>query len=142
MAVGCGVGDGVLVARGVGDGVSVARGVGDGVSDGDDAFPLDPNRPGQSDDPNFERGDANTDGLVNIADPVLVLSFLFSGGGDLRCADSADADDSGQVNVTDGIFLLNFLFAGEADPPAPFGSCGVDRTPDRLICRSYPPCEE
>ncbi len=101
----------------------------------------------------FLRGDANVDGAVNIADPITVLSYLFSGY-DASCLDALDADDSGTIesigkngdkaiNVSDAIYLLQYLFNSGEPPAPPFNgtSCGEDPTPDLIGCTSYPPCE-
>jgi hypothetical protein len=88
----------------------------------------------------FVRGDANADGLVNIADPSFLLNFLFLGGPDPTCADTLDANDDGNGNIADASFTLNFLFLGGPETPAPYPDCGVDPTPDNLDCASYPRC--
>ena len=95
---------------------------------------------GDAPDPGFTRGDANADGAFNISDPVFVLNFLFAGGEEPTCLDTADVDDDGAVNITDGIGGLNNLFGGGAPPRAPFPDCGVDPTPDDLACRPFAPC--
>ena len=45
-----------------------------------------------------------------------------------------------QVDLSDGIYLLEFLFLGGKPPPKPYGSCGLDPTPDDLTCDSFPRC--
>jgi hypothetical protein len=95
----------------------------------------------------FHRGDVNADALVNITDGIAIFNFLFLGGADPVCRESADANNDAAINITDGIFILNFLFLGGDDPPAPGpagGACGPD--PDApgsdgdLGCAEYPPC--
>lgn len=88
----------------------------------------------------FVRGDANSDGRVNITDGVFVLNFLFAGGSDPLCEDAVDADDSGDIVITDGIFILNFLFSGGPPPAAPYPECGSDPTFDCSTCAVFPPC--
>ena len=96
----------------------------------------------------FMRGDVNADRLVDIADAVCVLGYLFGGAGEPckisvpRCLESADASDDGRVDLADAIVILAYLFQGIARLPAPFGACGLDPTPDDLGCLSYPPCGE
>jgi len=87
----------------------------------------------------FERGDANTDGMVNIADGVTALEYLFVGGVGY-CLDAMDTNDDGDVDISDPISLINYLFASGPVPPAPFGACGEDPTPDNLGCSSHAPC--
>jgi hypothetical protein len=91
----------------------------------------------------FQRGDANLDARVNIADAVTILGVLFLGDEDPGCADARDTDDDGALVISDGIFVLNYLFLGGPPPSAPFEACGVDPTDDDLDCEVSPPtCAE
>jgi hypothetical protein len=83
----------------------------------------------------LRRGDSNSDGLVDIGDPVTTLNALFAGERGLGCEDAADADDSGAIDISDAVYTLNHLFLG-GPPPAPPGpdACGRDPTPDNLFC--------
>lgn len=89
----------------------------------------------------FRRGDANDDGRVNIADPVMVFDRLFVSGGELACADAADANDDGKVDLTDGILTLEVLF-GNGPPLAAPGpaSCGEDPSAEAQGCYAYLTC--
>jgi len=87
----------------------------------------------------FQRGDANSDGGVNIADAIFTLGFLFAGGEEPLCRDAADANDDGGVNIADAIAILGHLFGGAGDLPAPFKTCGPDPTDDTLPECRYPP---
>lgn len=89
--------------------------------------------------PDFIRGDVNVDGVVNIADPVAQLSWIFLGA-PLPCQDSLDANDDGTVNLADPITLLFFLFNQGPPIAGPFQMCGPDPTPDAVDCASYPIC--
>ncbi len=86
--------------------------------------------------PEFRRGDANSDEQIDISDAIFVLLHLFVVPQDLRCFDAADSNDSGNVDLSDPIALLNHLFRGEASPPppAPYPGRGVDPTADDLTC--------
>ena len=90
----------------------------------------------------FVRGDADDSGALNITDGIFILNFLFLGGPNPPCSDSADADDSGAINITDGIFVLNFLFLGGPPPGAPHPNCGLDpdRDDDTVTCDSFRSC--
>ena len=90
----------------------------------------------------FIRGDANSDGDVNITDGVFVLNFLFVGRTIPPCREASDANADGVVNITDGVYLLNFLFAGGPEPPTPFGECGTDPTqsPAEVDCAFFAAC--
>lgn len=88
----------------------------------------------------FVRGDVNADGVINIADALSGLNFLFAGGSPLDCLDAADINDDGTLNISDPPYLLTFQFAGGSRPPDPFGACGLDPTDDDLDCLLFEPC--
>jgi hypothetical protein len=97
----------------------------------------------------FVRGDANSDGTINLTDGVRILNFLFTGGTVPECMDAADSDDSGgtQLSITDAIRILGWLFSGGTAPPPPTPStgayptsdCGPDPTPDSFDCAVISP---
>jgi len=104
----------------------------DAGTDGTDmgAFPAERPLPAP-----FVRGETNSDGVIDIADPVLVLLFLHLGAG-AACPDALDADDSGVVDLTDAIYLLRFLFLAGPEPATPFPDAGTDPTGgDPYQCR-------
>ncbi|MGE4619708.1 MAG: hypothetical protein AAEJ04_07870 [Planctomycetota bacterium] len=77
----------------------------------------------------FVRGDCNSDGgLVNIADGISVLQYLFQGGTAPGCLDSCDLDDNGEISVGDAVWIFSYQFAGGAAPLAPFPNLGIDPT--------------
>jgi hypothetical protein len=86
----------------------------------------------------FRRGDANDDGAVDIADPIALLGYLFSGGA-LTCREAADANDDGAVDIGDGVALLGFIFAGGDAPPLPYPNCGFDAGQE-LGCSFHSSC--
>lgn len=94
-------------------------------------------------DPEFRRGDCNSDGSRNLVDAVFLLSWLFPQGGPpptLACVDSCDASDDGGLNLVDVIALLNALFG---QPPIPLAGpdlCGPDPTLDAATCDAYTAC--
>ena len=83
-------------------------------------------------DVEFLRGDANTDGELNITDPVATLGVLFLAWKPLSCDDAADVDDDGELNITDAIAALSYLFLAAELPSPSFGTCGPDATKDGL----------
>ena len=85
----------------------------------------------------FRRGDTNGDGLLNIADPVATLAYLFAGGTEPGCLASADIDASGAVQVNDPILHLDHIFSGGPPPVAPYPDCGVSAGEP---CDSSPGC--
>jgi hypothetical protein len=62
------------------------------------------------------RGDANADRLINIADVVYVVNYLFTSGLDPCPMEAGDATCDGSVNIADAVYLVNYLFIG-GDPP-------------------------
>jgi hypothetical protein len=60
-------------------------------------------------------GDANGDGVINSADVVYLINYLFVGGPEPNPLESGDVNCDGQVNVVDVVFLTNYLFM--AGPP-------------------------
>ena len=100
-------------------------------------------------EPAFVRGDANSDGTINLTDGVVPLLFLFSGGAAPACLDSADTNDTGTVEITDAIIIFSWLFTGGAPPADPSpqspgysaAECGTDATADGIGCeRPSPVC--
>ena len=81
----------------------------------------------------FVRGDANCDGVPDIADAIAVLGYLFSSAS-VRCEDALDANDDGKPDIADAIFVLGYLFSGGANPPSPFPTPGTDPTADDTGC--------
>ncbi len=90
----------------------------------------------------FLRGDANSDLLFNIADPIRSLDALFgTPPNPLDCPDAGDANDDGALNIADAIYMLGAIFSGGDQPPAPgVVTCGPDPTADALDCASPPTC--
>jgi hypothetical protein len=60
--------------------------------------------------------DCNGDAVVDISDPVCLLTFLFLGGPAPTCPMDANGDLA--TDITDAIYLLSFLFLG-GPPPVP-----------------------
>jgi hypothetical protein len=76
---------------------------------------------------------------IDIADPSLILSYLFLGGSaEPGCLDAADADDDGRVELNDAIYLLQHLFLGGDPPLPPFPDPGPDSRADSLDCLEVP----
>jgi hypothetical protein len=95
----------------------------------------------------FHRGDPDGSGLVDLGDPVFLLDYLFLGGAEPSCLESADVNNDGELGITDAVHLLGFLFGGWEPPPdpgPPGKPCG--REPDfwdsqfGLGCKGYPRC--
>ena len=95
----------------------------------------------------FIRGDCNTDGWVDIADPAATMSYLFLGVFDPACLDACDSNDDGTVDLADVASTLKFLFklGPILPPPGPYPPGGYDPTPDAygldLGCEAGDPCK-
>ena len=76
----------------------------------------------------FLRSDCNNDAIVNIADGVFGLNFLFQGGPDPTCDDACDSNDDGAIDSSDMIFIFNYRFLEGAAPLAPFPVADLDPT--------------
>lgn len=74
----------------------------------------------------FLRGDANSDGSINLSDAIGVLAYLFRAGSPPACFDAADADDSGSITISDAILVLRWLFLGDPLFPDPNDGCAED----------------
>ncbi len=62
------------------------------------------------------RGDANGDGVIDIADPLLILNYLFGPGPPPDPWERGDANCDGYLEFNDAIYLLNYLFRGGPPP--------------------------
>jgi hypothetical protein len=65
------------------------------------------------------RGDANGDGVINVADAIYLLNYLFKGDPPPNPLEAGDADCDGVVNLEDVIYLLNYLFKNGPPPCEP-----------------------
>lgn len=82
----------------------------------------------------FVRGDFNRDRVVDISDPIEILSGIFLGSGPARCLVAGDANDDEQVDISDPIYLLKHLFQDGPPLPPPGIYPGEDPTPGPLGC--------
>lgn len=65
----------------------------------------------------FKPGDANSDGLVTVADVVFLVNYLFKGGPPPDPRWRGDANGDCNVNIADTVYLVAFLFK---QGPKPF----------------------
>lgn len=90
--------------------------------------------------PEFVRGDADGDSVVDMGDVLRLLGQLkIPGTPPLDCPAAGDADNSGAVNgLVDALSLLNTLFlAGGNAIAQPYPDCGLDPENDFLDCFVY-----
>lgn len=88
----------------------------------------------------FRRGDANSDGLINLSDVIFILVHVFLGTKTPICLDAIDVDDNenplGQMDAAlDAVALFGYLFAGGPPPSIPFPHCDFDFEPG-LSCEN------
>lgn len=89
----------------------------------------------------FQRGDCNADGQIDISDAVFILGTLFLGDGNPGCDDACDSNDDGILDLSDAVFTLSWKFLGGPAPPEPKGGCGADPTGDELRCDLSATCQ-
>jgi subtilisin family serine protease len=78
----------------------------------------------------FNRGDVNDDGVIDISDPVRILGTLFpappGGAGEppiddsFLCQDAGDVNDDGIFDIADAIYMLTYIFQQGPEPLQPF----------------------
>ena len=87
----------------------------------------------------FRRGDANDDGIVNIADIIRNLDQQFNGA-PVTCLWASDANDDGLHTIADPIYTASYVFLAGAPPAAPFPDCGFDAVQSPTDCVTYNSC--
>lgn len=65
-------------------------------------------------------GDINNDGIVNLIDVTVAVSYLFRGETPPVTPRFADVNNDGRVNILDATYLIRYLVK---DGPAPLGGC-------------------
>ncbi|MFQ6032803.1 MAG: dockerin type I repeat-containing protein, partial [Candidatus Zixiibacteriota bacterium] len=64
----------------------------------------------------FIRGDANGDGVINSADIIYLVNYLFAGGPVPVPFEAGDANCDEVTDSADVVYLINYLFAGGPPP--------------------------
>jgi hypothetical protein len=67
----------------------------------------------------FRCGDATKDGVVDIADAIFLLNYVFKGGDPPDPLELGDVNSNGVVDLEDIVYLLNYLFKGGPAPCEP-----------------------
>lgn len=65
----------------------------------------------ENDHKQFVRGDANTSGVVDLADPIHILDYLFNQVDLQGLPDAADANDDGAIDLSDAVILLMYTMS-------------------------------
>lgn len=76
----------------------------------------------------FLCGDANDDQMVNIADAVFIVNYIFKHGPVPDPAEVGDVNYDSTVNVGDAVYLLNYVFKDGPGPNCPPAGMPVDFT--------------
>ena len=57
-------------------------------------------------------GDANYDEMVNVADAVWIINYVFAGGDPPYPLEAGDTNCDDTCNVADAVWIINYIFAG------------------------------
>lgn len=85
----------------------------------------------------FRRGDINDDGLFDLADPIALGAYLFTGGADSVCPRAGDVNLDGVRDLADMITMIQALFGGGSSEG--FGECQLDPS-SHLPCQPTGSC--
>lgn len=67
----------------------------------------------------FAAGDATNDGIVNVADVVHIINYLYRQNVPPDPPESGDASCDGIINVSDIVWLIGYLYKGAQEPCCP-----------------------
>ena len=87
----------------------------------------------------FVRGDCNSDGNLDLSDPIAILGYAFGPDPEPTCLAACDANADASVGLVDAIGLLATLFSGGFPPPPPFPECGEGNV-GGLNCGAFDAC--
>ncbi len=87
---------------------------GDGACDPDCFIGTDP------DCPTYTCGDVNGNGVINSADIIYLVNYVFKGGPAPEPIETGDVNNNGAINSADIIYLVNYIFKGGSSPV-----CGI-----------------
>ncbi len=96
--------------------------------------------PDRAGPPPYVVGDTNADSLVDIADGISILSWIFGSGSEPTCLETADVNGDQLTDLGDAVALFGFVFASGPPPVAPYPDCGYAPTTD-IDCDAYAPCQ-
>jgi hypothetical protein len=61
-------------------------------------------------------GDCNDDGIINVADALYIINYLFINGSVPVPIQAGDVNHNGPVDISDVVYLINYLFGGGPPP--------------------------
>ena len=70
------------------------------------------------------RGDANDDGVVDVADGVFLMNELFLDGPEGTCFAAKDVNSDEILDLSDAVDLFSVLFLSAPPPASPWPECG------------------
>ncbi|MCK4223805.1 MAG: glycosyl hydrolase [candidate division Zixibacteria bacterium] len=65
------------------------------------------------------RGDASNDGVIDLADVVFLINYLYKGGSAPEIFETGDANCDTVIDLADVVLLINYLFRSGPPPCAP-----------------------
>ncbi len=65
------------------------------------------------------RGDANGDRVIDVADVVFMINYLFRSGPEPVCSECGDANCDNDHNIGDVVWLINYLYKNGPAPACP-----------------------
>lgn len=105
---------------GLNHGRAYALTAGSGVGPGWPMFRHDLEHSGSFDGyPPYHPGDANGDGVIDPADVIHLINYLFRSGPAPQPAEAGDANCDGRTSVSDVVYLINYLFRSGIPPCQP-----------------------
>ena len=97
--------------------------------------------------PKFHRGDASTNGVIDLTDAIVILGALFLGEAPPSCREAANTNNDDTIDLSDVTYLLGYLFLGTDPPPLPGPPpmpCGPDPdligSPADVGCLDFDAC--
>lgn len=86
----------------------------------------------------FVSGELNSDGRLDIADPIYLINAMFRGGPPVACPAAADVNADGEFgDVSDAVYIISYLWEGGPPPVGSFPDCGGGASlPDTGLCPS------
>jgi hypothetical protein len=67
----------------------------------------------------YLRGDCNADGIIDIADVIFLINYLFVNGPAPVPSLAGDVTCEGVLDITDAVYLINYLFINGPEPCSP-----------------------
>ena len=70
----------------------------------------------EPEEPEYELGDVNGDGAINISDVTALINYLLTKDPSTIVMEAADLNGDQNVNISDATALINRLLTGQATP--------------------------